>query len=154
MTSGTIGNVDFDNPEKTRYLKVALQAFKLNENGYSCCTDYFYDEGNYTYSLSVYDCAIVEKELNKSDCGGALRDMKSETLLDIQPFKSMNKTITVVGGRSKSECKTSADCTTPCESCVKGKQICEQSKEICMDCFMDSMCQSGYVCEQNKCVTK
>lgn len=153
MTRGTIGDVDFDNPEKTRYLKVALQAFKLNnESGYSCCVNYFYDEGRYTYSISVYSCLTIERELNKSDCGGELRDIKYETLINIQPFKSESKDITVAGGQSKSECKTSADCKIPCEGCKEGKQICEQGKEICIDCFADLMCKSGYKCEQYKCV--
>lgn len=158
MARGNIENVDFDKSGGwvstngvMQTLNVALQAFRLNENGYSCCMDYFYDGGDYTYSISVYDCATIEKELNKTDCGG---DLKQETLFGIQPFKSESKTITVTGESIKPECKTSTDCTKLCEGCTKEKQICEQSKEICMDCFMNSMCKSGYKCEQNKCVIK
>jgi len=144
---GVISDVDFDNPQKTRYLKVALKAFKLNENGYVSSVDYFYDEGVYTYSISVYDCSTIVEELNK-----ACDDVETDELLDVQPLKSKSKSVIVSGGQSPSECQTNMDCTETCEGCTEGKQICELSSEICVDCFADTQCIEGHECENNKCV--
>jgi hypothetical protein len=82
----------------------------------------------------------------------ACRNVEPDELSAVSPLKTKSVTITVSGGETVSECKTSADCTETCEGCREGKQICEQAKEICMECFTDFQCKEGYKCEENKCV--
>jgi len=145
-TRGMIRDIDFSNPEKTGMLKVALQAFRYNENGYSCCLDSFVEEGIYNFEMVVYDCSTIEKELGK-----ACKDAEENELLNVQKLKSKSKSVVVSGG-SIVGCKTSDDCTKICEGCKKGKQVCEQGKGACMDCFMDLQCNEGYKCEENQCI--
>lgn len=149
---GIIEDVDFEIPDKTRYLKHALRAFKLNEYGYASSTDYFYDEGKYTYYISVYDCSNVEKALQKDCKDFTIED--AQAIANIQPLKTASKDIIVVSGKVVSECKTSDNCNEICKGCKIGKQICEQTSEKCMDCFTDFQCKEGYECERNTCVKK
>lgn len=129
-------------------MKVAFKSFRLDEHDYSASTDYFYNEGNYHYTISVYSCETVSSTLNK-DCS----KIKEEELTNVKPLKTVTKTIKVQGGISPSECRVSEDCTKTCAGCEDGTQICEQSDEKCMDCFMDTQCKSGYKCRDNSCVT-
>lgn len=129
-------------------MKVAFKAFRLDDYGYSASTDYFYNEGNYQYTLAVYSCETVTSKLNK-DCS----NVKEEELTNVNPIKTVSKTIKVQGGVSPSECRESKDCTKTCAGCKDSKQICEQSSEKCMDCFMDTQCKSGYKCKNNACIS-
>jgi len=128
-------------------MKIAFKAFRLDEYGYSGSTDYFYNEGDYYYTISVYDCESVTFKLNK-DCS----KIEGEELTNVNPLKTVTKTIKVQGGVNPSECRGSKDCKKICADCKDGTQICEQSSEKCMDCFMDTQCKSGYKCKNNSCV--
>jgi len=148
MARGIIGDVDFDNPRKRNNLGALMQA-EYYRNGNS----YFIDNGTYAYSISVYDCASVDMQLNTSGCGGTLADESSARLLDLQRFGPITtRSITVIGHR-RSECSTNLDCA-PCSGCVTGMQTClnDDLGASCVDCFMGSMCASGHRCEQNKCI--
>ncbi len=131
---------------------ILLTPFRLNKEGFSSGSDYFQEEGVYTYTISIYDCQDIEKRLAKT-CDVA-DSIQTEELLALQPLISNSQDITVKGGQFKPECKDSSDCTKICEGCTEGKQICEQGKEVCMDCFMDLQCKDGYACKENKCVKK
>lgn len=125
-----------------------LTAFKLNTDGnYGASTDYFYEEGEYVFTISVYACSDIEKAL-VIDCSEAEAKHIDE---NVEPIKTVEKIIVVSGGVNPSECKTKDDCTQYCEGCEEGTQICEQVKEICMDCFIDSQCKDSYTCENNIC---
>ncbi len=141
MTRGSISSSNMN------VMKVAFKAFRLDEHGYSAGTDYFYNEGNYHYTISVYGCETVTSTLNK-DCFKIVE----EELTNVNPLKTISKTIKVQGGVNPSECRVSEDCTKICAGCKDGTQICEQSDEKCMDCFMDTQCKSGYKCRYNTCV--
>jgi hypothetical protein len=148
MARGMISDVDFDNPRKRNNLGVLMQA-EYYRNGNS----YFLDNGIYTYSISVYECASVDMQLNTSGCGGALADESSDKLLDLQRFGPLTaRSITVIGHR-KAECSTNLECAS-CSGCVTGWQAClnDDLGASCVDCFMDSMCAVGHRCQQNKCI--
>lgn len=149
-----VEDIDFS-ANKINYLRSKFTAFKLDELGNFDTTDYFYEEGTYKYGIHVYDCSYVEEELNKEDCGGELRDFVGcDALLSILSVKSTFKSVVVEGGENPSECETSDDCTELCDGCEDGTQRCEQSSEVCIDCFMDSQCKSGYKCEDNTCISE
>ena len=55
-TTGMIDDIDFNNPDKTNYLKVAL-------------SDTFYSADTYDYSIYIYDCKDIDDKFNTDDCG-------------------------------------------------------------------------------------
>lgn len=96
ITRGTIVIGDFDDPDTLVGLKVALRAFKLDENGYIGSTDYFYDEGTYIYSISVYDCDNLDTTFGTDNCGGWPLEVSSEEIVDkLLPLKTKSKSIKV-----------------------------------------------------------
>jgi hypothetical protein len=127
--------------------KMKFNAFRIDEYGHVIDTDFFYDEGNYHYTLSVYSCESITTKLNE-DCF----KIDKERLMKVVPLKTVTKTIKVQGGVNPSECRVSEDCIENCVGCGDGTQICEQSSEKCIDCFMDTQCKSGYKCRDNSCV--
>ena len=147
LARGNISNIDFTDQNKTGALKLALMAFKLNANEYDAATDSFNESGAYTYTISVYDCQTVENKLNK-----LCKDAKASELSNISSLKTKSKTVTVEGDNITPECLGNSQCIKTCEGCREGKQVCEQAKNICLECFMDSMCKDGYGCINNKCI--
>lgn len=132
--------------------KTAFQAFRYDKVdgsagycSYMGGTDSFYEEGTYIYTLSVYDCSVVENELEK-DCS----DADSDELMIIVPIKSVSEEVIVAGGESSTECENNNDCTVLCEGCTGGKQICRLPSGICSDCIFS--CNDGYACEEYSCV--
>jgi len=133
-------------------MRVAFKAFKLDDYGYLPSTDYFYNEGNYQYTLAVYNCETVTSKLNK-DCFNVNIDPFVNELTNVNPIKTLSKTIKVQGGTRPSECRENKDCTKTCAGCKDGKQKCEIINEKCMDCIIDAECKSGYKCKNDACIS-
>ena len=149
---GTISTGSFE--DNLAIHKTAFKAFKYNKVGslgshcsYAAGTDYFFEEGTYTYKLSVYDCSVVENEL-----GISCSDAEPSRVAELIPMKLALKSVVVEGGVSSSECKTNSDCTKSCEGCDDGTQICRLPLEVCSDCINNFSCTEGYKCENYTCV--
>ncbi|MCX6802744.1 MAG: hypothetical protein NT067_06560 [Candidatus Diapherotrites archaeon] len=98
-TSGVLENIDFD---KGGQFKVALQPVKINDTGIEryCLggEDSFEEAGTYTYTMSVFKCADIEKELGVKDCGWGEEGLK-EGLLGMTPLKTTAKSVTIIGNQ-------------------------------------------------------
>ncbi|MFT4309714.1 MAG: hypothetical protein ACMXYL_04455 [Candidatus Woesearchaeota archaeon] len=140
MSRGTLSE------ENTYLAKRNLNAFRMDEREYHSGTDYFFEEGEYIFKVSVFECEQLESELNR-DCNA----MNSDDIVRSTPLVSNQKTILVRGGISPVECLSSDDCSA-CEGCRDGIQLCESGSAKCMDCFMDSQCIQGYKCKENTCI--
>ncbi|MEM2115768.1 MAG: hypothetical protein QW524_02255 [Candidatus Woesearchaeota archaeon] len=51
-------------------------------------------------------------------------------------------------------CKTSEDCKKTCKNCKLGKTFCVESIGECVECIEDMDCNSGYICDYYRCVSK
>lgn len=94
-TRGVLDNIDFD--KESRLLNVAVQAAEMYDqrNLTICLKDQVFQEsGTYTYTMAVFKCEDVERELGVTECGWRVYDLK-EGLLNMNPIKSTSKTITV-----------------------------------------------------------
>ena len=80
-----------------------------------------------------------------------LFSIKTNELISLIPLSTTTKIIKVQGGVSPSECRENNDCKKPCIGCKVGTQICNLSKEKCIDCLEDSLCKVGYKCMNNVC---
>jgi len=149
MTRGMIDDIDFDDPDKTNYLKTAL-------------TDTFYYEGTYTYSIYLYDCKDIENELNIEDCGGRrVANFIDEIIESVTPLKFKSKSIVVEGENEEyvPECVVNDDCIQTCANCGDGTYVCAHSSNPlingkCVECVTDFGCIDGYECENNLCVVE
>jgi len=150
-TTGMIDDIDFNNPDKTNALKVAL-------------TDTFYSAGTYDYSIYIYDCQDIDDELNTDDCGKGgwppTIDIK-DIVSSVTPLKSKSKTITVTGVNEEyaPECTNNDDCTQTCTNCDGGTYVCAYSSDPlinqkCVECINDFSCKDGYECVDNICVVE
>jgi len=129
-TRGTIQTGDFDNPETIPYMKVSLYSVKYDgtPNVFDC-------DGNYKYTISVYDCATVNRVLETSDCGTGDLSSKSrneEIAAKVSPLQTATKNISVVCAAGTTNC------------CSNQVYNCSQAKN----------CLSGYSCLNHKCVKK
>ena len=128
-----------------------ISAFRQDKRGYCIPADYFLYAGTYLYSISVYDCTTIKKELNTSCENVTLEN--SKILLRIKPLDKKSVEIIVTGKNIKPECETNEDCTKTCENCVTGKQFCHGCNLACIDCFTSIFdCNEGYECREHKCV--
>lgn len=148
---GMIDDIDFNNPNKTNSLKVALK-------------NTFYYAGIYNYSIYIYNCQDIDDKFNVNNCGQGnwpsnvyIEDILSE----VTPLKSKFKTITVTGvnGKYAPECKNDDDCTQTCTHCSSGSYGCIYSSDPlinqkCVECINDFDCKDGYGCVNNSCVVK
>ena len=148
-TTGMIDDIDFNNPDKTNALKVAL-------------TDTFYSADTYDYSIYIYNCQDIDDEFNTDDCGKGgwpptidIKDIVSA----VTPLKSKSKTITVTGVNEEytPECTNNNDCAQTCTNCDDGTYVCAYSSnpsinQKCVECITDFSCVDGYACENNVCV--
>lgn len=148
-TVGMIDDIDFNNTEKTNYLKTAL-------------TDIFYSNGNYTYSIHIYNCEKIDDEFNTEDCGngGWPPTIDIEDIISaVSPIKSKSKNIIVTGEESAPKCTNNNDCIQTCSNCESGTYICASSSDPsinqkCVECTSDYNCIEGYECESNICVVE
>tara|TARA_Y100000034_G_scaffold133771_1_gene200247 strand:+ start:198 stop:1925 length:1728 start_codon:yes stop_codon:yes gene_type:complete len=148
-TTGMLDDIDFNNPDKTNALKVAL-------------TDTFYSADTYDYSIYIYDCQDIDDEFNTDDCGkgGWPPTIDIEDIVSsVTPLKSKSKTITVTGVNEEytPECTNNDDCTQTCTHCDDGTYVCAYSSnplinQKCVECITDFSCVDGYACENNVCV--
>lgn len=150
-TTGMIDDIDFNNPDKTNALKVAL-------------SDTFYSADTYDYSVYIYDCQDIDDEFNTDDCGKGgwpptidIKDIVSA----VTPLKSKSKTITITGVNEEyaPECTNNDDCTQTCTHCDKGTYVCAYSSDPlinqkCVECINDFSCKDGYGCVNNVCVVE
>ncbi len=129
-TRGTIQTGDFDNPETIPYMKVSLYSVK-----YDGTPNIFDCDGMYKYTISVYDCASVNKILGTSNCGEGDTPSQSrneEIVAKVPPLKTATKNISVVCEEGTSSC-----CSNEAYNCSKDKD-----------------CLSGYGCQSGKCIKK
>jgi len=124
------------------------QAFVITEKEWISTATYFSEPGVYTYRLLIFDCEYVKDRLNEDDC----TDAENEDLLDLTPIHSKTLSLTVEGEEYTPECEENQDCTGPCPHCSDGQESCVYPDRVCVDCFMDMQCVSGYHCEDNLCV--
>lgn len=113
---GLIEDVDFSDPNKTRALKTAFSAYRLNNSGFECCLNSFPEPGEYQFGLAVYDCKRVEEVLQKSDCGGPLASINPDLLSKKPPLQETAKTVIVAPQQKPSavlDCKESTACFEP-----------------------------------------
>ena len=144
---GLIDDIDFNDTNKTNYLKSAL-------------TDTFYYEGTYDYSIYIYDCRDINNEFNRDDCGGILDTPIGEIIEKVTPLKSKSKSIIVSGENEEyaPECTNNNECTQICTNCDGGTYVCAYSSsnplinQKCVECITDFGCIDGYDCEANICV--
>lgn len=145
-TTGMINDIDFNNPDKTNALKVAL-------------TDTFYYTGTYDYSIYVYNCQNIDDEFNTDNCGKTI-DINN-IVSAVTPLKSKSKTITVTGVNEEDipDCTNNNDCTQGCTNCDAGTYVCAYSSnplinQKCVECINDFSCKDGYKCVDNVCVVE
>ncbi len=118
-------------------------------------TDYFFEEGNYTYTLAVYSCEEINDFFGIDDCdvGGFVEEASYENVVvNINPLESISKSVIVQGGEFIPECESNSYCTESCEFCEDETQYCEPTYQVCQDCFLNSNCIEGYTCENYTCV--
>lgn len=114
----TSSSVSLDNPDKVADRVIQIKAFELNSQGvYRSSMDSFSEAGIYTYSISVYDCVTIEKTLGKNNCKFSLEDAESGKIDNIEPLKSLSKSVTVI---KISEVSKEKDCGTD-EKCIAGQ---------------------------------
>ncbi len=146
-TVGMLDDIDFSDPEKTNFLKVALSG------GH-------HEEGSYTYSIYVYDCRDINEAFNRDDCGGRITSIE-DIITNVFPLKTKLKTIVVVAGDEvyTPECTTNDDCTQTCTNCDGGTYVCASSSNIsidqtCVECITNFGCVDGYECDNHICVVE
>src|SRR5680860_66224 len=93
-TRGTIQTGDFDNPETLPGLKISMYSVQPDgtPNPFDC-------DGNYVYSISVYDCVSIDNALGTDDCGegGWPPSIEVEDIVtEVSPLKIASKRILVV----------------------------------------------------------
>jgi hypothetical protein len=142
------GRISSDRINEFMKMIFNIGAFRLNEQGHYTAADYFFEDGIYEYSISVYSCDAITSTLDK-ECFTATED----ELTGVSPLKTVTKKIKVQGGKNPSECIKTEDCTTTCAGCEDGRQICDMFSERCVDCLTDNQCKTGYKCKNHTCVS-
>lgn len=124
---GIIQTGDFDNPKTLSGLKVSM--YSMNPDG---APNPFDCDGNYVYSISVYDCAGIDNALGTGDCGkgGSPPAIESKDIAArVSPLKTASRRISVV-------CPDDTDCCT----------------NWAYRCSSDRDCMKEYSCQEKKCV--
>ena len=152
---------------------LSLSAFVMNNEVNHYNLDSFYEEGNYSFEVSVYNCTeICESGFNCSETGSfgrskyCLRGMgvsffKSYVRENVDPLYSRlnstyvkpikNDSIEIeVKGESLIECTSDSDCTEECIGCESDTMKCVSYR--CKECFGDYDCLEGYGCLEGNCV--
>ncbi|MBI2501513.1 MAG: hypothetical protein HYW02_08685 [Deltaproteobacteria bacterium] len=123
----------------------SLSPFYLLSGGYlESDQPFFREEGRYSFSLTLYDCATLEEKFKK-DCDSL--EIRREELEVVRPLKAAKKDILVKGKIDSFQCGTAEDCTAACENCQTDKPLCDIEKGICVDCLLMSDCKDRFKCD-------
>lgn len=110
-------------------------------------------------STGDWDVAECEGEMFKSQTGETFEEEECIFSEDCKEgfhcFKRRCISNNVLKDASK--CSPTVECTESCVGCKKETYSCMFSSEefknqLCVECFTDLQCKSGYICEEYKCV--